>query len=158
MAVDVALRFEVEDLYTAYAEALDGGDFERWPGFFTEDAWYEVIPRENHERGLPLATIRCESRAMIEDRVTAIRETLMFEPRYMRHILSGFRIGPEEGDVLPVTASYLVLETLPDEATRVFNAGRYLDRLVREDGALRFREKRCVFDSCLVPNSLIFPI
>jgi len=26
------------------------------------------------------------------------------------------------------------------------------------DGGLRFREKLCVFDSLLVPNSVIFPL
>jgi salicylate 5-hydroxylase small subunit len=40
----------------------------------------------------------------------------------------------------------------------VFNVGRYLDRIVREDGVLKFAEKHCVFDSLLVPNSIVIPI
>ena len=158
MSVDPALRFEVEDLYAAYAEALDGFALELWPDFFVADGYYEVIPRENYDRDLPLAVIRCESRGMLEDRVTAIRETMMFEPRYMRHIVSGIRIRPGGDGTVAVTANYVVLETLPDEMTRIFNAGRYVDLLVREEGVLRFREKRCVYDSCLIPNSLILPI
>jgi salicylate 5-hydroxylase small subunit len=40
----------------------------------------------------------------------------------------------------------------------VFNAGRYIDRLVRADGRLLFASRLCVFDSELIPNSIIYPI
>jgi hypothetical protein len=40
----------------------------------------------------------------------------------------------------------------------VFNTGQYRDKLVVEDGRLKFREKLCIFDSLLVPNSLIYPL
>jgi len=39
-----------------------------------------------------------------------------------------------------------------------FNAPRSRDKLAVEDGRLRFQERICVFDSLLVPNSLIFPL
>ena len=42
--------------------------------------------------------------------------------------------------------------------TKVLNAGRYVDMLVREDGKLRFKQKRCVYDSSVVPNSLVYPV
>jgi 3-phenylpropionate/cinnamic acid dioxygenase small subunit len=72
--------------------------------------------------------------------------------------VSSLRIGVWQGDMLEVQANYVVLETLVDEFTRVFQSGRYLDRLVIESGVLKFREKLCVFDSILIPNSLVFPI
>ena len=156
--IDPVLRFEIEDLYAEYADVLDMMELERWPEQFTENAFYDVIPRENYDRDLPLAIMRCESRAMMEDRVRAIRETLMFEPRYVRHLISGLRITPGNDGEIGVTANYLVLETLSDEMTKILNAGRYVDTLVREDGALRFKEKRCVYDSTVVPNSLVYPV
>ena len=155
---DAALRFEIEDLYAEYADVLDTEDLERWPELFVEDAFYDVIPRENYERDMPLAIMRCESRAMMQDRVRAIRETLMFEPRYVRHLISSFRIAANGDGEIDVTANYAVLETLPDEMTKVLNAGRYVDMLVREDGKLRFKKKRCVYDSSVVPNSLVYPV
>ena len=153
-----ALRFEIEDQYAEYADVLDTEDLERWPVLFVEDAFYDVIPRENYERDMPLAIMRCESRAMMQDRVRAIRETLMFEPRYVRHLISSFRIAANGDGKIDVTANYAVLETLPDEMTKVLNAGRYVDMLVREDGKLRFKQKRCVYDSSVVPNSLVYPV
>jgi len=73
-------------------------------------------------------------------------------------MVSGIRVIAWDGDVLETRASYLALETLLDEPTRVFSCGQYRDRIVIAEGALRFHEKHCVFDSELVPNSLIFPL
>jgi len=154
----IELRLEIEDLYTAYAATLDNDDLDAWPDLFTEDCLYQVIPRDNFDRDLPLALIRCESRAMLRDRVTAVRETTMFEPRYVRHLISNIRVSPETDGVIEAQANYAVFETMTDAYTRVFNVGRYLDKLVREDGRLLFSEKRCVYDSVLVPNSIIYPI
>jgi 3-phenylpropionate/cinnamic acid dioxygenase small subunit len=152
------LRLELEELYAAYAACLDEERFEDWPGFFTDDCTYKIIPRENVERGLPLATWFCEGKAGLLDRVVAIRRTMMYAPRYVRRLVTGLRIVGWEGGMLGVRANYLALETLLDEPTRIFNCGEYRDRLAVADGALRFREKLCVFDSLLVPNSVIFPL
>jgi len=152
------LRLELEDLFAAYAACLDDGELERWPEFFTDDCRYEIIPRENFERGLPLAVVRCESKGMLIDRVAALRRSSVYAPRALRHLVSGVRITGVEGDVIRAHANYAVLQTPPDEHTSVFNAGRYLDRVVRTDSVLKFAERLCVYDSVLVPGSLVYPI
>lgn len=85
---DFALRLEIEELYTEYAHALDNFELEQWPEFFTDDCLYQIVSRENRERGLPLALMRCESKAMLTDRVVTIRQTQMFAPRALRHLVS----------------------------------------------------------------------
>ncbi|HXZ54952.1 MAG TPA: aromatic-ring-hydroxylating dioxygenase subunit beta [Burkholderiales bacterium] len=152
------LRLAVEELYAEYAACLDDERFEDWPEFFTDPCLYKIVPRENFERGLPLATWLCESRGYLADRVTAIRKTAVYAPRYVRRMVSGLRVLGWTDAVLEVRASYLALETPQDELTRVFNAGQYRDKLVVDGGKLRFREKLCIFDSILVPNSLIYPL
>jgi anthranilate 1,2-dioxygenase small subunit len=154
----LVLRLEIEDLNAAYAACLDDGELERWPEFFTEVCRYEIIPRENFERRLPLAVMRCESAGMLRDRVAALRRASVYGPRALRHLVSGVRVSAVDGDVIRAEASYAVLQTLPDAETTVFNAGRYLDRLVREAGTLKFQERLCVFDSVLIPGSLVYPI
>jgi len=152
------LRAEIEALYADYAERLDDGPIESWPQLFTEQCLYLLIPRDNFDRGLPLATIRCESRAMLEDRVRAVRETVMYEPRYLRHHITNPRGAVAPDGTIDVRASFTVIEVLPDELPRVLLTGRYLDRIVREaDGALRFAEKRCVHDSVLIANTIVVP-
>ena len=152
------LRLELEELYAAYSSCLDEERFEEWPEFFTDECLYKIVPRENFERGLPLATWLCESKAMLHDRVVMIRKTAVYGPRWIRRMTSGLRVLGWDADTLEVRANYLAVETLLDELTRVFNAGQYRDRVVVEDGRLKFREKVCVFDSLLVPNSLIYPL
>jgi 3-phenylpropionate/cinnamic acid dioxygenase small subunit len=133
------LRLELEELYAAYAGCLDEERFEDWPEFFTDDCTYKIIPRENVERGLPLATWFCESRAGLLDRVVAIRKTMMYAPRYVRRLVTGIRVLGWDGGTLGVRASYLALETLLDEPTRLFNCGEYRDKLVVAGDRLRFR-------------------
>ena len=152
------LRLELEDLYASYAACLDEERFEEWPEFFTDPCLYQIVPRESFERGLPLATWLCESKGYLADRVTAIRKTSVYAPRYVRRMVSGIRPLGWADAVLEVRANYLAVETLQDELTRIFNAGQYRDKLVVEGGKLKFREKVCIFDSLLVPNSLIYPL
>jgi len=152
------LRLAVEQLYADYAACLDEERFEDWPEFFSDPCLYKIVPRENFERGLPLATWLCESKGYLADRVTAIRKTAVYAPRYVRRVVSGIRVLGWTDAVLEVRASYLAVETLQDELTRVFNAGQYRDKLVVDGGKLKFREKLCIFDSILVPNSLIYPL
>lgn len=158
MSVSLELRVEIQDLMAEYTQALDDGNLERWPQLFTETCLYQVIPRENFDQGLPLATIRCESRGMLEDRVMAVRDTFMYEPRHLRHVVSGLQLKDRGNGVINAQSSYAVFETVIDEPTRVFNVGRYLDEIVRDDGVMRFRQRLCVFDSDLVPNSMVYPI
>jgi len=152
------LRLELEELYAGYSACLDEERFEEWPEYFTEPCLYKIVPRENFERGLPLATWLCESKGYLLDRITAIRKTAVYAPRYVRRMVSGIRVIGWTDTVLEVRANYLALETLQDELTRVFNAGQYRDKLVVDGGKLKFREKVCIFDSLLVPNSLIYPL
>lgn len=157
-AVSVEDRLRVEDLYAAYAACLDDARFADWPDFFTDDCTYRIVPRENYDRGLPLSTLSFESKGMLRDRVYAVTETLFHEPYYQRHIVSGLLVRADDGDGFRVQANYVVIRTKAGAPSEVYNAGRYLDRIVDDGGALRFREKICVFDSELIPNSLIYPI
>ena len=152
------MRLELEGLYAEYTGALDEERFEDWAEFFTEDCFYQIIPRENHDLGLPVATWRSESKAMLHDRVTSIRKTAVYAPRYLRRYVTGIRPRAESDGTITVRANYLVVETLLDELSRVFNAGYYLDEIVGVGSELKFARKVCVFDSVLVPNSLIYPL
>ena len=152
-------RWALEDLYAAYARLLDDGPLEEWPELFVEDCLYLAIPRDNFDAGLPLATLRCESRGMLKDRVRAVRETIMYEPRYLRHQISQVSPRPRDDGCLDVTANYTVVEVLHDELPRVLSAGRYLDIVVEDEtGRLKFAEKRVVYDSVLVPNTIVYPL
>ena len=147
--------------YQRYAETLDSGSFDDWPEYFTEQCLYQVQPRENFDRKLPLATLSFESKGMLKDRVYCIRETLYFEPYYQRHVVGAPVVASVEGDLVQSSASYAVFRTKPDETTHVYNVGRYIDILQRSPESpfgWLLQSRRCVFDSDLILNSMIYPI
>jgi 3-phenylpropionate/cinnamic acid dioxygenase small subunit len=157
-AAPIELRLEIEDFYATYIETINDGEIARWPEFFVADGTYKLVARENFDRGLPLCTMWCESRGMMQDRVYAWTKTLTFIPRFYRHILSNLRVHGWEGERVRVRANYLVVQSTTDDLAKVASAGKYLDTLVREDGQLKFLEKISVFDSMLVPNSVVYPV
>jgi 3-phenylpropionate/cinnamic acid dioxygenase small subunit len=138
------------NLFTVHGDLLDEDRLDEWVELFTDDCLYLVIPRENVERGLPLAAIRCESKGYLKDRVVAVRETAMYAPRTQRHVIS----APLHQIDGTWTATYAVFQTLADQPTTVFSTGRYVARVVRD----RFAELRVVYDSTLVDNSIVKPL
>ncbi|MQA66050.1 MAG: salicylate hydroxylase [Alphaproteobacteria bacterium] len=152
------LRLEIEELHAAYAYCLDHGRIEDWPDFFTDDCIYKLISRENYDLGLPLGTMFAEKRGGLLDRVASVKKTTVYHERYLTHLISNTRLLSEKGGVIEACANYVVLETLPNQYTQILNAGRYLDTIVRDGRRLRFREKICIFDTVLVPASIIHPV
>ena len=152
------LRARLADLYGAYDEALAEGEYERWPDFFTEACVYKITSRENYDAGLPVALIYAESRAMLTDRVAAIRKTMLYAPRLMRNLTTGIVLRSSDADGMRLSANFAVFQTMLNEPSAVFLCGRYYDRVVEEAGVLRFAERICVADATLVPTSLIFPL
>jgi salicylate 5-hydroxylase small subunit len=157
-AADIGTWFAVQQLHVEVARVLDAGDFDRWPDFFTEDAMYLVQSRENFDRGLPLATMRLESRAMLRDRVVGATDTMFHDPYYQRHVVGAPMILSVHDGEVEAEAAYLVVRTHRDAMPELLSVGRYLDRLVRLDGRWLIRRRTCIFDNDLLPNSLIYPI
>lgn len=152
------LQHEVDQLNARYAAALDEKRYNDWPEFFVEDALYKVQARENFDRQLPLALIALESKGMMKDRVYGITQTIYHGPYYMRHVVSPAMVMEQDDGVVRAQANYAVFRTKPGSVSEVYNVGRYIDELVREDGVLRLRQRCCVYDSEMVLNSLIYPI
>ena len=55
-------------------------------------------------------------------------------------------------------ANYAVFRTKLNELSTVFNVGRYLDTVVRTPAGLKFESRLVVYDSEMIPNSIIYPI
>jgi salicylate 5-hydroxylase small subunit len=155
--MDVSLKLEIEELYSRYATLLDDGPMDAWPDLFVEECLYLVIPRDNFDQDLPLAIMRAESRDMLRDRVYAAQETIMHEPRYLRHHITNVSVL-DTGAGIEAKAHYSVIEVLIDELPRILSVGRYIDLIERTPSGLQFKEKRCVYDSVLVPNTIVYPI
>ncbi len=150
--------FELTQLYSNYASAVSSGEWDLWPEFFTDDCIYRLQPRENFDRGFPLATLAFESKGMLKDRVYGIRETLFHDPYYQRHIVGAPVVRKAEADRFECEANYAVFRTKLSELSSVFNVGRYIDVVVRTERGLKFASRLVVYDSEMIPNSIIYPL
>lgn len=157
-APDIEMKAAIEELFHAYAECIDNDELEQWPEFFTEECLYKVIARENYARNLVTCVIYCESNGMLKDRITAHRHANIYEAHTYKHVVSGIRIVDREGDSYKVHANYAVFQTKQDGITEVFSVGKYVDKVVFEDGAAKFKEKIVVYDTAMIPTLLVTPI
>lgn len=155
---DFQTYMELMRLYADYAAVLDAGQWDKWPDFFTDECTYKLQPRENHDRGFPLATMSFESKGMLKDRIYGISETIFHDPYYQRHVVGAPRILSIDGDRIEAEANYAVFRTKANELSTVFNVGRYVDRVRRTGAGLKFESRLCIFDSEMIPNSIIYPI
>ena len=156
--IDLPTWFDIQQLYADYASAVDSGHWDLWPEFFTEACVYKLQPRENFERGFPLCTLSFTSKGMLKDRAYGIKETLYHDPYYQRHVVGAAVVRKVEGGRIHTEANYAVFRTKLDKASTVFNVGRYIDTLVQTPEGLKFAERLCVYDSEMIPNSIIYPI
>jgi anthranilate 1,2-dioxygenase small subunit len=151
------LRLELMELNDRYVAALDNDRIEEWPGLFTEDCLYEIISKENEDAGLPAPVIHCDNARMLRDRVLALRHANIYEKPQYRHCLSGLEFQAGE-DVITMSSSYVVVNTGENGSTVIYQAGRYQDQVVRTPEGLRFKSRRCVYDTLRVQTVLAFPI
>jgi 3-phenylpropionate/cinnamic acid dioxygenase small subunit len=152
------LRARLVDLYVDYENTLNEGALESWPDLFTADCVYKILPKENQDGGFPVAVIYCESRDMLVDRVVALRQTALYAPRVMRLMTSGICLRRIADDGFHLTASFAMFQTMQDRPSNLFLCGAYQDRVFDDAGALQFAERLCIYDSTIVPLSLVYPI
>jgi len=102
-------RFAIHDLLAEYGALLDMAQYDEWLGLFAAECRYNVVPRENFEQGLPVGLIFCDSRAMLEDRVMALREANKYNIHNDRHLIGLPRLVGADG--LAIEAPFAVYQT-----------------------------------------------
>jgi len=153
------LRLDVQELYFRYAECLDGGRLQQWPEFFLDSCIYRIATRRSLRMGQGDDIMSLNSKTSMRDRIVAIGQSEDYEPHTQRHYISNFRVQAASDEELRVQANFQILRTFPDRRTEYFVSGSYSDRVaITAGGRLHFREKLCVFDSDVPPESLVYPI
>jgi anthranilate 1,2-dioxygenase small subunit len=162
-------RHAVLDLLTRYVRVVDDPRrIEEWPVLFGDVAEYIVITRENHERGLPIAVIRDDSKDRIIDRVTIIRkfwgaggraEDRHYNDAWPRHL-----VGPvwvelaESGDAL-LGANFAIYQTVQvDVAPRLLATGEYRDVVEFSGNTPKFKTKTVILDTPVLQDVFVYPL
>lgn len=148
----------VAELNAVYAQTIDSDRLESWPDFFVEDCLYKITSADNHKRGYSAGIVYADSRAMLRDRVTALRTANIYERQSYRHIIGLPLIGATNPDGIAAETPFLVARIMRDGRTDVFATGVYLD-VIRDDArGLRFAERVVVCDSRQFDTLLAIPL
>ena len=148
----------IDELNREYGHAIDDGDFERWPQFFVEDALYKITTRWNHDRGMPAGLMLCQGRAMMEDRVSALRGANIYEPHHYRHLIDPPILTAASGGTISASAGFAVYRTMQSGVPEIFCTGKYVDRIVETDGRLKFSERIVVCDGERIDTMIVLPL
>jgi anthranilate 1,2-dioxygenase small subunit len=155
---EVMIWYEMHRLQERYVSVIDTDSLERWPDLFTEDCIYEIVPKENADLSLPVGLMHCFGRAMLRDRITSLREANVFEPHTYRHMTSGLELATIDAETVEMQSNYVVVQTLTDGESRIYQAGRYFDRVVRSADGWLYQRKRAVYDTSRVQTLLVTPV
>ena len=142
----------------AYAHAIDSDALEQWPGFFTQDCHYRVTHVENEQEGLAAGIIYADSRAMLEDRIAALREANIYERQRYRHLLGIPLLESAGADAAQAQTPFIVVRIMATGQTEVFATGVYRDRCVQQDGKLLLAERVAICDSTVTDTLMALPL
>jgi 3-phenylpropionate/cinnamic acid dioxygenase small subunit len=142
----------------AYATAIDSDSLEQWPTFFTEDCHYRVTHIENEKEGLAAGLIYADSRAMLIDRISALREANIYEQQRYRHILGIPLMGMMKDGEIQSQTPFMVARIMATGQTDLFATGLYKDTHVEIDGKLLLKERVVVCDSTVTDTLLALPL
>ncbi|NKB22515.1 MAG: hypothetical protein GKS01_18675 [Alphaproteobacteria bacterium] len=155
---DASLLQRIDTLNRRYGHVIDEDKLEEWPKFFTEDGRYMVTTRQNHEANMPVGLILCENRAMIEDRILALRSANLFEPHSYRHLIDPPVVTGLDGIEYSLQTSFACFRTVQSSAPEIFCTGKYLDRIIDDGSILRFKERIVVCDSERIDTLIVIPL
>ena len=158
--MEIELQLTVENLLARYVHALDDDRLEEWPDFFVENGCYRITTADNHERGLPLPIIYADSRAMLRDRVSALRHASIYEAQRYRHTVTSTLVERQDAGTARAVSHFQVLRIMQTGETMLYASGRYLDRirLAGDGGKPQFEERVVVCDSRRFDTLLAIPL
>lgn len=142
----------------AYARAIDSDALEEWPAFFTEDCHYRITNVDNERDGLPAGIVFADSRAMLEDRIAALREANIYERHRYRHLLSVPMLESADDAVTVARTAFMVARIMHTGETMLYATGEYRDRFVQAGGKLLLAERVAVCDSTVTDTLLALPL
>lgn len=142
----------------AYANIIDSDAMEDWASCFTEDCHYRITNIENENEGLRAGIVYATSRAMLHDRVSALREANIYERQRYRHLIGMPLVHSADAQSARASTPFMVARIMGTGETMMFATGEYQDEFVREDGRLLLKRRVVVCDSTVTDTLLALPL
>lgn len=142
----------------AYARVIDSDALEQWPDFFAPDCHYRITNIENEAEGLPAGIVWADSRDMLHDRVSALREANIYERQRYRHLLGLPLLESADAAGARSRTPFMVARIMHTGQTELFATGEYRDRHVLREGRLLLAERVVVCDSSVTDTLMALPL
>lgn len=141
-----------------YGHTIDSDALEAWPAFFTEDCHYRITHVENEQEGLAAGIVYADSRAMLEDRIAALREANIYERQRYRHLLGLPMVESADDASARARTPFVVVRIMATGQSEVFATGEYRDRFVRDADRLLLAERVAICDSTVTDTLMALPL
>jgi anthranilate 1,2-dioxygenase small subunit len=155
--VNLELQARVADFVARGAMKLDRDDLDGWLEGFADEGRYVVLPRENQERGYQVGVMYCNTKAILLDRVSVLRNANKFNPHYDRHVIGATVVNEVRENVAIASTPFTVVQTTLEGVSSLFVSGVYEDR-IRVGENISILERIVVLDTFSVPNCLATPL
>ncbi len=152
------LYFAITRANADYARCIDDDRLEEWPNFFADNCLYRVTSAQNYAEGLQASLIFADSRGMLRDRVSALRQANIYERQGYRHILGAPSTLGVQGDKVRSEAPFMVARIMRDGTTSLFATGRYMDVWKHIGDQVQLIERIVICDSSRIDTLLALPL
>lgn len=148
----------LQDLQLRYVHAIDDDALESWPEFFGDPCLYRITHRLDERAGRAFGMIYADSKAMLRDRVSSLRDVNIYEAQTYRHIINPPLVTDVNDTHVRATTSFIVVRTMQTGEMTVFAAGLYRDVVEMTGTHPVFVEKTVVLDSPAIDTLLALPL
>ncbi len=155
---DPMLRFRIEEFHASYARCIDSDNLEDWPNHFASQCHYRVTNADNERDGLPAGLMFATSRAMLEDRVSALRHANIYERQRYRHVVGQVSILKNGSLHAECETPFIVVRIIQSDETSLFATGVYRDIFELGSEPLLLKQRVVVCDSNRIDTLLAIPL
>jgi len=148
----------IDALQNRYILALDNKDWDGWLASFTTDGQYFAVAADDAQAGRPLALMMDDSYARLQDRIAYITRVWTYEDYQTRHFVQRVAARPLGVNEYEVVSNFSVFFTSEAGESNILAVGKYEDHVVVAGDGARFKKKRAVIDTFLLPRYLVYPI
>lgn len=152
------LVFNISQALSAYARCLDEDRLEDWPDFFAQDCLYRVTSAQNMRDGYEASLIFLNSKGMVQDRVSALRQANIYERQAYRHLIGQPFLVSNDGMRVVSEAPFMVARIMRDGTTDLFATGCYRDTWRIKAGNIELIERIVICDSSRIDTLLALPL
>lgn len=153
-----SLRDRLSDFNASYVRCIDNDSLEAWPNLFASECHYRVTSSANDRAGHAAGLMYATSRAMLEDRVSALRHANVYERQSYRHIVGLPYVLRSDAREAECETPFIVVRIVQGDETSLYATGVYKDLFNLNGDKLELKRRVVVCDSSRFDTLLAVPL